>query len=290
MSWLRFDDTFPDHPKVLRAGTDAPLVIALQVRAVAYASRHLTDGFIPHAFVQLATNDLDEITTCGNCDGNAQYKSDRWGDLMLSLNLWEKCDGGFIIHDYLHYNPSKREIAKNKKQRELASRKGGAATKAAWGAETRPGRPRSRPTLRRGPVPSPPVPSQDPKEDPPYPPKGGTECADCVAVLQELATLTGKLYPLNAAGFYEGGLHERHQEHGRELCLQVVRISGARLWRSEEPKYRAFCRPSTLFGRKNFRKYLEEVQLADAQRPEDDIPESFDAFLKQREGAASGKP
>ncbi|HXI50970.1 MAG TPA: hypothetical protein VNH84_05680 [Candidatus Saccharimonadales bacterium] len=178
MSWLKFDDTFPDHPKVLSAGTDAPLVIALQVRAIAYASRHQTDGFIPAAFVVLASRDLDELAHCRNCSGDISYNSARWSDQMITLKLWEKADGGFIIHDYLEYQQSRKEIAKALKQRRLASRRGGAATKAAWGPEGRPSRPGSRPTSRRGPIPSHPIPI-DPKDQLPTPtPPAGRGASD----------------------------------------------------------------------------------------------------------------
>ena len=44
MTWLRIDDDFYDHPKIVAAG---PLAIALHVLSMGYASRHGTDGFIP---------------------------------------------------------------------------------------------------------------------------------------------------------------------------------------------------------------------------------------------------
>ena len=44
MTWVRIDDTFPEHPKVV--GLSA-VAFRLHVAAICYASRNLTDGFIP---------------------------------------------------------------------------------------------------------------------------------------------------------------------------------------------------------------------------------------------------
>ncbi len=46
MPWVRIDEKFARHPKVMRAG---PLGIAMQVSALCYCNEHLTDGFVPRA-------------------------------------------------------------------------------------------------------------------------------------------------------------------------------------------------------------------------------------------------
>ena len=48
MSWVKFDDQFNNHPKVLAAG---PLAQLLYMKAIVYCGQYLTDGFIPAAAV-----------------------------------------------------------------------------------------------------------------------------------------------------------------------------------------------------------------------------------------------
>jgi hypothetical protein len=55
-------------------------------------------------------------------------------------------------------------------------------------------------------------------------------------------------------------IHSRHAEHGVEKCLDVVRVVVPRLMRSDD--FKRFARVDTLFGPKNFLKYLDEVKLA----------------------------
>ena len=46
MTWVKLDDSYPDHPKITQVG---PLGMALHTAATCYASKYLTDGFIPAA-------------------------------------------------------------------------------------------------------------------------------------------------------------------------------------------------------------------------------------------------
>ena len=46
MSWIKIDDQFADHPKVLQAG---PLASWLYVCGLTYSGRYLTDGWVPSA-------------------------------------------------------------------------------------------------------------------------------------------------------------------------------------------------------------------------------------------------
>lgn len=90
MVWVRLEDTFPEHPKVDKAGGDAAW---LHVCGIAYCNRNETDGFI-------ATDRVSRL-------------SDRKRPLNLAarlveVGLWEiDPRGGWLIHDYLHYQPSK---------------------------------------------------------------------------------------------------------------------------------------------------------------------------------------
>jgi hypothetical protein len=49
MPWVRLDEHFGEHPKVLAAG---PLAGWLYVMGLGYCNRNLTDGLIPRAMVR----------------------------------------------------------------------------------------------------------------------------------------------------------------------------------------------------------------------------------------------
>ena len=94
MTWLRIDDTFPEHPKVV--GLDAPTKW-LHVCALAYASRNLTDGYIP----------------AGALRGLGGTK--RMVAALVDAGLWEGHNAGgepanYLIHDYLDYNRSRKDV------------------------------------------------------------------------------------------------------------------------------------------------------------------------------------
>lgn len=97
MPWVRYDDGFYDHPKVVALGRDLPLGVTLLVFGSCYASRHLTDGFIPDGQVaRLVARPQPEI--------------DRVVKRLIELDLWTRVQGGYAIHDYLVYNPSRAHV------------------------------------------------------------------------------------------------------------------------------------------------------------------------------------
>lgn len=114
MTWAKIDDHMPEHPKIVPAG---PLALALQVRAICYCARHLTDGFLPALMVGSLTYDL------GNRD---------WPKVMTDAELWEydEARSGFIVHDYLDYNPSKAEVQQTRAAWTARAKKGAASR---WG-------------------------------------------------------------------------------------------------------------------------------------------------------------
>lgn len=91
MPWVRLDDQFPDHPKVVQAG---PMAAWLYVCGLAYCARHLTDGFIPAPQVPRLV--------VGAAPGKLVAR-------LLHAGLWEEVAGGFNVHDFLNYNPSREE-------------------------------------------------------------------------------------------------------------------------------------------------------------------------------------
>lgn len=87
MSWVKLDDSFPDHPKV-EAITDKALRV--HIRGLCYCARLLTDGLIPATV------------------------ADRWGKgrarELVKAGLWLDAPGGYQIHDFLVYNRSREDV------------------------------------------------------------------------------------------------------------------------------------------------------------------------------------
>jgi len=92
MSWIKLDDQFADHPKVIAAG---PLAAWLYVCGLTYCGRYLTDGWIPEGQVRKLA-DLDD----------AAEQAQR----LVDVGLWERVDDGYIVHDYLEYNPTGAKV------------------------------------------------------------------------------------------------------------------------------------------------------------------------------------
>jgi hypothetical protein len=131
---VRLDEEFPDHPKVAAAG---PLAIAMQVAALCYCNRKLTDGFVPRG---VARSLLDwEIVDKDDRVWRVAVHSGRRGvdvtcawviDVLVSAGIWEEVPGGYQIHDFLAYQPSRVEVEARKEQTAEAGRKGGQARAA----------------------------------------------------------------------------------------------------------------------------------------------------------------
>jgi len=156
VTWVRLDDRFDEHPKIVGAG---PIGLAVFVRGLCYCARNLTDGFIPKTVAWKLMYDVD-------------ISREAVIDLMIHSKLWERGeDGGFRVHDYLAYNPSRTEVLENREARVEAGRKGGFAKAAKQAASTLldDGQPctSSKPLAKVCPVPVPdPVPLPDPDPGP----------------------------------------------------------------------------------------------------------------------------
>lgn len=90
--WFKVDDGLPDHPKVLNAGNSA---LGLWLKLGAYSSKQLLDGFVPEAAVK-------------------RYGTARELQKLLVVGLLERAERpdyghGYILHDYLDYNPSRAQ-------------------------------------------------------------------------------------------------------------------------------------------------------------------------------------
>jgi hypothetical protein len=108
MPWVRLDDHFPDHPKVVAAG---PLAAWLYVAALCYCNRLLTNGFIP-------TEQVARLVPRAEKKEFSEENSGLLASKLCALNLWSPTDRkgvpGFQIHDFLKYQLSKRQIIKER--------------------------------------------------------------------------------------------------------------------------------------------------------------------------------
>jgi len=124
MPWVKLDDKYPDHPKIDAVG---PLAAWLHTCALAYCARHLTDGFIPAGTVGKLAN------FAGLSLNGAPVQV---SDLVVRLTkplpipgdslsaLWDEVEGGYQIHDYLEYNPSRAETLAAREKDTTRKRRG----------------------------------------------------------------------------------------------------------------------------------------------------------------------
>ena len=142
MSWLRIDDTFYDHPKIVAAG---PLAVALHVFGMTYASRHGTDGFVPSSMLPwLVRFDGIQLTLGLEPRGPAMpVDVQAIAARLVEIGLWHpaaapcaRCKlrrgdrrpgerDGYLVHDFLEFNPSGAEAVERREQRSAAGRIGG---------------------------------------------------------------------------------------------------------------------------------------------------------------------
>ena len=117
MSWVRIDDGFPEHQKVLEAGGDAAW---LHVCALAWCNRNLTDGFIPANIVPRLSDRRTPMKHAAN---------------LQRVGLWDATEGGWVIHDYLEFQPSKARVETDRSaaRKRMADARGGGSSTGSSG-------------------------------------------------------------------------------------------------------------------------------------------------------------
>lgn len=95
MGWVRLDDNFADHPKIIALGDTA---FRLFITGLCYSNRQLTDGVIPYQIVGAWVGD------------NPEKPSDELED----QGLWERVDKGFQIRSYTEYQPTRDKVHKKR--------------------------------------------------------------------------------------------------------------------------------------------------------------------------------
>lgn len=111
MSWARFDDAFGEHPKIIGLSDSA---FRLYVTAILYCSHHLTDGVVPGAWAKVKARRKTDISE------------------LVRAGLWHTQGTDYRVHDYLEYQPTRRQVETRKQQlsaqRAEAGRAGGIAS------------------------------------------------------------------------------------------------------------------------------------------------------------------
>jgi len=91
MGWVRIDDNFADHPKIIGLSDYA---FRLYIIALCYSNRQLTDGHIPYAM----------------CNAWIPTPENKPTDELEEAGLWERTDGGFLIRSYTEYQPTRDKV------------------------------------------------------------------------------------------------------------------------------------------------------------------------------------
>jgi len=125
MPFVRLDDQWLENPKVAQAGT---LAAHLYSAGITYANRHLTDGYVPAGILNRLC-DWTDVTHAGEPVTNQQL-----AERLVENGLWYRVDGGFEIHDYFQFQPSRAEVEAKRgaisAARKQAGSKGGSKRQA----------------------------------------------------------------------------------------------------------------------------------------------------------------
>lgn len=114
MVWFRVDDGLDDHAKVRRLGRDKVAAMGVWLLCGSWASRNLTDGFVP---AEIAERHDPKLKMAAR---------------LVAVGLWEHAekDGepGYSYHDWSDRQPSRADVEKNrrdnaKRQQEFRGRK-----------------------------------------------------------------------------------------------------------------------------------------------------------------------
>ena len=114
MTWLKKDDRYPEHRKIRRLSDGA---YRLHDTALCWAARDETDGII-------TVEDLDEM--------QHGKRLRRHVSALVDAGLWDVVPGGWMLHDFLHYNPSHEQLeleraANRERQARLRAKRRGVA-------------------------------------------------------------------------------------------------------------------------------------------------------------------
>lgn len=115
MTWARLDDRFHSHRKVMRAWKHNRAAIGLHVLALTYTCGHELDGHVDTEFVELLLPRPSERRHAVTA--------------LVDSGLWTENGSGWVIHDFLKFNPSAAEL-REKREKEAARKAAARASKS----------------------------------------------------------------------------------------------------------------------------------------------------------------
>lgn len=137
MTWVRLDDAILDNHKIAAVG---PIGFALHVAAITHCARNLTDGFLHYSRArtllapQWTEGDDDGIhgpkiqsiaIVSGMSGMDGMEAIEHTISTLCWIGLWEEIPHGYLIHDYLDYNPSKEAVLAERAKKSAAGKVGG---------------------------------------------------------------------------------------------------------------------------------------------------------------------
>lgn len=125
MTWVRLDDRFPSHRKIALLSDRA---FRMHVSALCWSAENLTDGVIQDRELRLVAHVRNMTATARE---------------LVTNQLWVRIEGGWRIHDYLEYNPSRDQVLSERqknaaRQQAFRDRKKGSSTPPPTQTETPP--------------------------------------------------------------------------------------------------------------------------------------------------------
>lgn len=105
MPWVKLDDAIGESRKtdaLLRRNKAGIGLVAfgLHVLALAYSSRNLSDGYVDEEWVEYRLQDA----------GIAKARRGAVVDALVQAGQWDEAVGGWTIHDFLEWNPSREQV------------------------------------------------------------------------------------------------------------------------------------------------------------------------------------
>lgn len=213
MAWVRLDDKRSTNRKLMRAGFAAR---GLDEAMMCWSAHGETDGHITEA-------DVAMIAMGHGCK--------RWQPLVALLlreGRWEPEPGGWLIHDYLEFNPSKADREAERERKRAAGQIGGLRSGEARSKQT-PKQPASEPakqnssdagseTANPRPVPSRPA-AASPSEthDPPDPSPAAAALIDQALNLLVDRRLATAGHVTNPGGYRKAALDGLRHDHADRL-------------------------------------------------------------------------
>jgi hypothetical protein len=132
VSWVKLDDQFHSHPKVIAGGNE---VAGVYARSLASCGAYHTDGFVSRrqAATFAVTRVLKKVTDAGlweevepgearTVTGRRDSGNRQLADVSITFDYY-----GFFIEDFLHHNPTREEAEAARAKRRSAGSKGGQA-------------------------------------------------------------------------------------------------------------------------------------------------------------------